>query len=268
MSDGDSILLATPSTRHPAAPGSVNGGAYCPDRALSRLAANRGATSLVIGQLGQSLDGRIATPTGASKYINGRDALAHLHRLRARVDAVVIGVGTAVADDPQLTTRHVPGPSPARIVIDPRGRLPRHLAMLSDGAGEVSVVCAKGTDVPPGVRRIGVERDATGGLDPAAIVTALGARGYRRILIEGGAETLARFMNADAIDELHLMIAPIVLGSGKTGLNLAPIDGLDEAVRPSVHMMRFADGDLLCLCDLDVARAAYPVAAERRRARV
>ena len=69
----------------------------------------------VIGQLGQSLDGRIATPTGHSHYINGPAGIDHLHRIRALVDVVVVGAGTAVADDPQLTVRRVEGPQPAQI---------------------------------------------------------------------------------------------------------------------------------------------------------
>jgi len=73
----------------------------------------------VIAQLGQSLDGRIATLSGDSKYINGASALDHLHRLRARVDAVVVGVGTVVADDPLLTVRRAGGRNPARVVLDP-----------------------------------------------------------------------------------------------------------------------------------------------------
>ena len=76
---------------------------------------------VVVGQIGQSIDGRIATVTGHSHYINGPAGLAHLHRLRALVDAVVVGVGTALADDPQLTVRRVTGPQPARVVIDPAG---------------------------------------------------------------------------------------------------------------------------------------------------
>ena len=78
---------------------------------------------VVVGQIGQSLDGQIATTTGRSHYISGPEGLDHLHRLRSLVDAVVVGVGTAAADDPQLTVRRVTGPSPARVVIDPRGRL-------------------------------------------------------------------------------------------------------------------------------------------------
>jgi diaminohydroxyphosphoribosylaminopyrimidine deaminase/5-amino-6-(5-phosphoribosylamino)uracil reductase len=87
---------------------------------------------VIVGQIGQSLDGRVATESGHSKYINGPAGLVHLHRLRALVDAVVVGVGTAIADDPQLTVRRVSGPQPARVVIDPKGRLGADARMFAD----------------------------------------------------------------------------------------------------------------------------------------
>ncbi len=228
---------------------------YDPETALMRLRRHRGDGSFVIGQLGQSLDGRIATPTGASKYINGHEALCHLHRIRAEVDAVIVGIGTAIADDPQLTTRHVEGPNPVRVVIDPNGRLPGALAMLHDNAAPVLVITCSGSAVPAGAEALELECD-DGNFPPETIIRALAARGMRRLLVEGGAETLARFLNASAIDELHLMVAPIVLGSGKTGLNLKPISELDEAMRPLVRTMRFKDGDMLCMCDMHMSNAA------------
>jgi len=228
---------------------------YDPETALTRLHRHRGDGSFVIGQLGQSLDGRIATPTGASKYINGGEALCHLHRIRAEVDAVIVGIGTAIADDPQLTTRRVEGPNPVRVVIDPKGRLPASLTMLHDDAAPVLVVTCPGGAVPAGAGALELACDG-GNIAPEAIVEALAARGMRRLLVEGGAETLARFLNATAIDELHLMVAPIVLGSGKTGLNLAPISELREAMRPLVRTMRFKDGDMLCMCDMQMSDAA------------
>src|SRR5713226_2202644 len=105
---------------------------------------NGGVDDLVlVAQCGQSLDARIATPTGHSHYINGEAGLAHLHRLRALVDAVVIGVGTAIADDPQLTVRRVEGPSPARVVVDPNGRLPLTARVLAtDGIRRLVVTAA------------------------------------------------------------------------------------------------------------------------------
>src|SRR5215210_2131153 len=95
---------------------------------------------VIVGQVGQSLDGRIATTSGHSHYINGPEGLAHLHRLRALVDAVVVGIGTVLADDPQLTVRRVAGPNPARVVIDPGGRLTASARMLAlDGVRRVVV---------------------------------------------------------------------------------------------------------------------------------
>ncbi|MCL5779168.1 RibD family protein [Limibaculum sp. FT325] len=223
---------------------------YDPETALDRLLRSRGTDGVVIGQLGQSLDGRIATPTGASKYINGHEALCHLHRIRANVDAVIVGVGTAVADDPQLTTRHVEGANPVRVVIDPAGRMPRDLAMLRDGAAPVLVVTTADRPVPEGAEAVRLACDGEGRIHPGRIVAVLRQRGLGRLLVEGGAETLARFIDAGELDELHLMVAPIVLGSGKTGLNLNPIAGLDQALRPLVRTMRFKDGDMLCMCDM------------------
>jgi riboflavin-specific deaminase-like protein len=182
--------------------------------------------------------------------------LCHLHRIRAEVDAVIVGIGTAIADDPQLTTRRVEGPNPVRVVIDPNGRLPGSLTMLHDGAAPVIVITTAGSTVPAGAEALELPCDGAANIPPEVIIRALAARGLRRLLLEGGAETLARFLNAAAIDELHLMVAPIVLGSGKTGLNLAPISELDEAMRPLVRTMRFKDGDMLCMCDMRMSDAA------------
>ncbi|MGB8140872.1 MAG: dihydrofolate reductase family protein, partial [Pseudolabrys sp.] len=105
---------------------------------------------MVVGQIGQSLDGRIATETGHSKYINGPAGLAHLHRLRALVDGVVVGVGTAIADDPQLTVRRVSGPQPVRVVIDPKGRLSTDARIFAaDGVRRLLIVAQGAACRPP-----------------------------------------------------------------------------------------------------------------------
>src|ERR1043165_3956283 len=140
---------------------------------------------VVVGQIGQSIDGRIATVTGHSKYINGPAGLAHLHRLRALVDAVLVGIGTAVADGPQLTVRRVAGPSPARIVLDPRGRLPTDARVLSPDGVRRIVITAQGVrpSLPEAVEI--VEIPARGGeIAPGAILEALAERGLWRLLIE------------------------------------------------------------------------------------
>jgi len=209
---------------------------------------------VVVGQIGQSIDGRIATVTGHSKYINGPAGLAHLHRLRALVDAVLVGIGTAVADDPQLTVRRVPGPSPARVVLDPRGRLPADARVLTaDGVRRI-VIAAQGVrpSLPEGIEI--AEIPARGGeIAPAAILAALAERGLRRILIEGGAHTVSRFIAAGCLDRLHVMVAPIMFGSGQTGVTLAPIATADQALRSPMRAHLIGD-EVLLDCDLTAQR--------------
>ncbi len=223
---------------------------YVPAETLMPLLPCPGdGRSVVVAQLGQSLDGRIATITGASKYINGDSALDHLHRLRAHVDAVIVGVGTVAADDPQLTVRRVDGRHPARVVIDPNARMPADARCLTDGLAPVFVVTRPGRTPPAPAEAIEMTpRD--GQFRPDDIIAALAERGLRRILIEGGADTLARFLDAGAVDLLHILMAPMILGSGKPGFRLAPIEELDQALRPQTKVHVFEDGDVLFTCDM------------------
>ena len=209
---------------------------------------------VVIGQIGQSLDGRVATQSGHSHYINGPAGLAHLHRLRALVDVVVIGVGTALADDPQLTVRHVSGPQPARVVIDPGGRLPAGARLLAADGVRRLIVAGTGAPppLPPDIETIGLPK--TGGqIAPAAILLALAERGFRRILIEGGADTVSRFLAAKCLDRLHVIVAPIILGSGRASLSLPPIVRADEALRAPIRIHQL-DDEVLFDCDLSAQR--------------
>ena len=215
---------------------------------------------VVVGQLGQSLDGRIATETGHSKYINGPAGLEHLHRLRALVDAVVVGVGTAVADNPQLTVRRVAGPHPVRVVIDPSGRLCDDARLFAENGVRRLVVTARGSGcVPPrGVETIVLP--AIGGhIAPAAILGALAGCGLRRILIEGGANTVSRFLVAGCLDRLHVTVAPIILGGGGPGLILPPLERADDAQRMPMQVYRVGD-DALFDCDLSAQRVALGTA--------
>jgi riboflavin-specific deaminase-like protein len=218
------------------------------------LRAGGADARVVIGQIGQSLDGRIATPTGHSHYINGPAGLAHLHRLRALVDAVVVGVGTAIADDPQLTVRRVAGPNPARVVLDPRGRLPATARLLADDGARRLVVIAAGAKpaVPSGVDVVALP-NTDGQIAPAAILAALAERGMRRVLIEGGADTVSRFLAARCLDRLHVVVAPIILGSGRPGIALPAIQRANEALRVPTRVHQLED-EVLFDCDLSAQR--------------
>jgi diaminohydroxyphosphoribosylaminopyrimidine deaminase / 5-amino-6-(5-phosphoribosylamino)uracil reductase len=220
----------------------------CPDDVFAALEAGTAEAPCVVAQLGQSLDGRIALPSGESKYINGPAALDHLHALRARVDVVLVGVGTVVADDPMLTVRRVPGRSPARAVLDPNGRLPENPRCLAEDGARRVVLTRCPRPLPGGIETVVLE-DA-GPHCPRRIRAALGRLGFRRILVEGGARTISAFLDADCLDRLHLLVAPVILGSGRPGLDLAPIAGLDHALRPRVRSYPLPGGDVLFDCDL------------------
>jgi riboflavin-specific deaminase-like protein len=209
---------------------------------------------VVVGQIGQSIDGRIATVTGHSKYINGPAGLAHLHRLRALMDAVLVGIGTAVADDPLLTVRRCAGPSPARIVLDPRGRLSPDAKVLVDDGIRRLVITADGVRprLPSGVELVEVPAPA-GEVAPAAILAALAERGLRRVLIEGGAHTVSRFIAAGCLDRLHVIVAPTMLGSGQSGITLKPILTADQALRAPMRTHLIGE-EVLLDCDLTAQR--------------
>jgi diaminohydroxyphosphoribosylaminopyrimidine deaminase/5-amino-6-(5-phosphoribosylamino)uracil reductase len=207
---------------------------------------------LVIAQWGQSLDGRIATQSGHSHYVTGPVDIRRLHRLRALVDAVVVGCGTVSADNPHLTVRLVEGINPVRVVLDPEARLGPEHHVFSDGAARTLVVHR----APPGVEGPLVSGDVVSmpvagadGFDPRVVIHTLRDQGYKRVLVEGGGVTVSRFLKAGVVDRLHVTVAPLLIGSGRPGLTLEPIDSLDLALRPACRHFRLGDDMLF---DLDL----------------
>ncbi|MCM2130316.1 RibD family protein [Larsenimonas rhizosphaerae] len=193
------------------------------------------AGPMVIGQLGQSLDGRIATVTGASRYVTGQEGLVHLHRLRALVDAVIVGAGTASADDPRLTVRLVAGRHPCRVVLDPRHRVDSNLALFTDNAAPTLHLVNEPASEPPSphVDYLDISQcQASDGSRPEQILALLAARGLSRVLVEGGGLTVSRFLEAGCLDRLHVMVAPMLIGSGRPAFTLPDIEELDQALRP------------------------------------
>jgi riboflavin-specific deaminase-like protein len=215
---------------------------------------------IVVGQIGQSLDGRVATTSGHSHYINGPAGLAHLHRLRAIVDAVVVGVGTALADDPRLTVRYVAGRDPARVVIDPGARLPATAKMFArDGLRRLVMTAHDAKPQLPADIEIVRLQSLQRRIAPEAILSALHERGLRRILIEGGAETVSRFLVASCLDRLHVVVSPIIFGNGRPSFNLPPIERVQEALRAPTKIHQL-DGDVLFDCDLSARHRPIGVA--------
>ncbi len=222
---------------------------YEPDRVFAPLHDESWAKPIVIAQLGQTLDGRIATITGESRGIGGEAGLYHLHLLRAHVDAVIVGAGTIEMDDPRLNVRLNDGVSPARVVLDPSGRIGENGKWLAaDGVKRILV--SRRAHKPAACDEL-IQIDAQdGNMPPKAIVAELFKRGYRKILVEGGPKTLSRFLSANAVDRLHIVVSPVIFGSGPTGLDPPPIRSMTQALRPRTKAYILSDGEVLFDCDL------------------
>ncbi|MET7620658.1 RibD family protein [Streptomyces sp. NPDC005408] len=193
---------------------------------------------VAFAQLGQSLDGFIATRTGDADYVTGEEDRRHLHRLRALADAVLVGAGTAVADDPQLTVRACTGTNPVRVVLDPRGRVPLGRRVFTDGSAPTLWVVGAGSGrdksvVPQGVEVLTLpDQDA---FAPGRLLQSLAQRGLGRVLIEGGGVTVSRFLHEKALHRLYVTVAPVLLGDGIPGLRFAGEPVMRDALRPPVR---------------------------------
>jgi len=211
------------------------------------------AHPITVGHLGQSLDGFIATHSGDSQYVTGEENILHLHRMRALCDAIIVGAGTVAADDPRLTTRHVEGTSPLRVVLDPMRRLADHYRVFSDDSPETLYVCAR-SQVKSGESHFGRAEvvaidDTESGIDVKALLRLLHERGCVRIFVEGGGVTVSTFLEANLLDRLQIAIAPLIIGDGKPAIRLEPPDALRDCHRPRYRVFRMG-GDVLFDCDL------------------
>jgi diaminohydroxyphosphoribosylaminopyrimidine deaminase / 5-amino-6-(5-phosphoribosylamino)uracil reductase len=211
------------------------------------------ARPITVGHLGQSLDGFIAMHTGESQFVTGHENILHLHRMRALCDAVVVGAGTVAADNPQLTTRHVSGPSPLRVVFDPSRRLAGEFRIFSDAEAPTLYACARAL-VGPGEMQLeradilGLDADTISG-QVVELLRVLRTRGCRRIFVEGGGVTVSAFLEANLLDRLHVAIAPLIIGDGRPAIRLPRRAALRDCHRPQYRVFRMG-GDVLFDCDL------------------
>jgi riboflavin-specific deaminase-like protein len=207
---------------------------------------------ITVGHLGQSLDGFIATHAGESQFVTGQQNILHLHRMRALCDAVVVGAGTIAADDPQLTTRLVPGPSPLRVVFDPTRRLTQAYRVFSETSAPTLYVCARSL-ISAGEAHVGcatiVPLDDADGVDVVKLLRVLRERGCRRIFVEGGGVTVSACLEANLLDRLHMAIAPLIIGDGRPAIRLPARAALRDCRRPPYRVFRMG-GDVLFDCDL------------------
>jgi len=188
-------------------------------------------------KLATSLDGRIATSTGESRWITGEAARQEVHRLRATCQAVVIGIETALADDPELTVRlegHQ-APQPARVVLDTRQRLSPSSRLARTARDIPTYLVASGpadralTEL--GVRVLSLEGQGTRP-EPDRVLDALRSEGLERLFLEGGGQVAASFLAAGRVDRLIWFRAPLILGArGRPALGDLPWDRLADVPR-------------------------------------
>ncbi len=199
----------------------------------------------------QSLDGRIATSQGASRWISSEQSRKFAHRLRARHDAIMIGIGTVMADDPQLTVRLVKGRDPLRIILDNNLRIPLHSQVLQ-GEGEtiIATLDAHDTKKVEAIQRQGkevlrVEKGADGRVQLRSLLKTLAENGISSILVEGGREVITALLREGLANRMVVITAPLILGKGVEGVGDLGITDIGKAIRPSSWEIKRIGGDIV-----------------------
>jgi GTP cyclohydrolase II len=224
-------------------------------------AAARADRPFVVLKYAQTLDGRIATRTGDSKWISGEHERRISHALRAACDGVLVGVGTVIADDPQLTVRLVAGSTPLRIVLDSRLRLSLGRKILDEGACTLVVT----TERSAPERRHELERRGVGvrvveaapaGVDLGQTLAMLREAGVRSLLVEGGAEVITSFLADGLVDRVVVGIAPTIVGAGTEAVGDLHVARISAGLRLTGRSVYTAGDDVLVAGD--VAGAPRP----------
>jgi riboflavin-specific deaminase-like protein len=205
----------------------------------------------------QSIDGRIATATGDSRYISGAATLRLAQRLRATHETILVGIGTVLRDDPGLTCRLPGRRSPARIVLDVCLRLPPE-GTLARTAREIPVFAltgpaSQGNWKPEvrerleaaGVRVVELPLEAPGRVSAAAVANFLAREGFRSLFVEGGGQVITSFLRSGLVRRLLVVIAPLVIGAGVEAVGDLGVRELAGALRPDRSRVRRMGEDLV-----------------------
>jgi GTP cyclohydrolase II len=228
------------------------------DRLLGPLPVHATRPAVVV-KFAQTLDGRIATATGDSKWISGEAERQVAHAMRAACDAVLVGAQTVLNDDPRLTVRMVPGASPLRVVLDSTLRTPLTAEVLSDDAGTV-IFCHARADRErrEALTRIGVavhEVDADArGLRLDAVLPVLRSLGVRSLLVEGGGRVITSMLVAGVVDRLVASISPKIVGAGIDAVGPLGIGRIADGIRLDRRCVYLAGDDVLVGFDVTPAR--------------
>ena len=188
-----------------------------------------------IGQIVQSLDGKIALLNGKSHYINDKNSISYLHSLRSICDAVVVGVNTIRKDDPLLTTRAIKGLNPQRIIIDPSLKLTNKYQVFKDGMPNIIFTHSKLNKKFNNTQIYKLpERNFTN-----LIYQNINRLGYKLVLVEGGSKTISKFLENGLLNIMQFIIAPTIIGSGINSINIEPITNLKNVIRTKNNIYKF-----------------------------
>lgn len=199
----------------------------------------------------QSLDGRIATPQGNSRWISSERARKFTHRLRAQHDAIMVGRGTVLADDPLLTVRLIKGRNPLRICLDSNLRIPLNTQLLQDDEETlIATTDAQDTKKIAAIEKQGkevlvVQRNADGRVALRPLMKALAERGIASILAEGGAEVITSLLKEGLVNRMVVITAPLILGRGIEAIGDLGIIDLKRAIRPSSYKVIRIGADVI-----------------------
>jgi diaminohydroxyphosphoribosylaminopyrimidine deaminase/5-amino-6-(5-phosphoribosylamino)uracil reductase len=223
-------------------------------RSLNETYIKHRSTGLpfVTVKFAQTLDGRIASSTGHSRWISSPASRKIGHRLRARNDAILAGVGNVLADDPELTTRLVRGRNPLRVILDSNLRIPDTARVLSDqdtiptllvttpsaGRGKLATLRKKGIEVST------ISPDESGRVDIRQLLKTLGERQISSLLVEGGGEIITSFLRLGAVDRLVVFIAPKILGKGIDSVNELDIRDISLAIKLHIEKVYRSGEDI------------------------
>ena len=187
----------------------------------------------------QTLDGRIATRSGDSQWISSEASRKYVHRLRSINRGIMVGVGTVIADNPQLTVRHVRGKNPFRIIVDSKLRIPMKSSVLTDANAYLTIIAT--TSSAPSrkmaaIKKLGVEvwivkKERNGRVSLSDLLRKLGKREIMSVLVEGGAEIITSLLKANLVDKMIIPIAPKIIGKGLEAIGELNINKINNAIR-------------------------------------
>ncbi len=210
----------------------------------------KSGTPYVTVKYAQTLDGRIATKTGNSQWISSEALRKYVHRLRAVNDCIMVGVGTVIADDPQLNVRYVRGNNPLRVVVDSKLRIPIKSFVLKDNNSHLTTIATtskapsrKVTAVKGlGAEVLVVKKDKKGRVSLRELLRGLGKRGITSVMVEGGSEIVTSLLRANLVDKIIILTAPKIMGKGLEAIGDLGVCKIKDTIKfSSFKTMRKGD---------------------------